>query len=97
MISYKFHSQGARRLKLRNIPECATMSGGCAIEHLAAKGDPHAFEFPTPMWKYSDCSFSFSGLKHTLEKTIHRLEKEYGKCLQTTVENECKRCSNYGT
>lgn len=77
---FKLYFQGARRLKLRNIPECAVMSGGQAIEHLAAKGDPHVFEFPTPMWKYKDCTFSFSGLKNSLLKLIQRLEKEYGKC-----------------
>lgn len=67
------------------------MSGGQAIEHLAAKGDPHGFEFPTPMWKYRDCSFSFSGLKNSLARTIQRLEKEYGKYSQTTlVESECQ-------
>ncbi|XP_071530637.1 tRNA N6-adenosine threonylcarbamoyltransferase, mitochondrial isoform X2 [Panulirus ornatus] len=69
--------KGARRLKLRNIPECASMSGGQAIEYLASKGDPHTYEFPTPMGKYRDCSFSFAGLKHCLEKLIRKLEKEY--------------------
>lgn len=81
--SQKLCSQGARRLKLRNIPECATMSGGRAIEHLAVKGDPHAFEFPTPMWKYRDCTFSFSGLKNALKRNIENLEKQYGKCSQS--------------
>lgn len=76
---FEFSFQGARRLKLRNIPECAAMSGGQAIEHLAARGDPHAFEFPTPMWKYRDCTFSFSGLKNTLLKLIEGQEKKYGK------------------
>ncbi|KAG7176235.1 probable tRNA N6-adenosine threonylcarbamoyltransferase, mitochondrial isoform X2 [Homarus americanus] len=69
--------QGARRLKLRNIPECASMSGGQAIEYLATGGNPRAYEFPTPMGKYKDCTFSFSGLKHTLTRLIERLEEEY--------------------
>ncbi|XP_063593069.1 tRNA N6-adenosine threonylcarbamoyltransferase, mitochondrial-like [Penaeus indicus] len=40
--------KGARRLKLRNIPECSSMSGGQAIEHLAKEGNPRAYDFPTP-------------------------------------------------
>ncbi|XP_050727792.1 tRNA N6-adenosine threonylcarbamoyltransferase, mitochondrial-like [Eriocheir sinensis] len=84
--------KGARRLKLRNIPECAAMSGGQAIEHLAARGDPHAFEFPTPMWKYRDCTFSFSGLKNSLLKLIKVLEKKYeieGGSVIPGVEDIC--------
>ncbi|XP_045615500.1 tRNA N6-adenosine threonylcarbamoyltransferase, mitochondrial isoform X1 [Procambarus clarkii] len=69
--------KGARRLKLRNIPECSSMSGGHAIEYLASSGNPRAYEFPTPMGKYRDCSFSFSGLKHSLVKVISKLEEEY--------------------
>ncbi|XP_068217195.1 tRNA N6-adenosine threonylcarbamoyltransferase, mitochondrial [Palaemon carinicauda] len=69
--------KGARRLKLRNIPECSSMCGGQAIEYLAREGNPRAFEFPTPMWRYRDCTFSFSGLKYTLKRTIEKLEKEY--------------------
>ncbi|XP_042888819.1 probable tRNA N6-adenosine threonylcarbamoyltransferase, mitochondrial isoform X3 [Penaeus japonicus] len=69
--------KGARRLKLRNIPECSSMSGGQAIEHLAKEGNPRAYDFPTPMWKYRDCTFSFAGLKHSLLKLITKLEEEY--------------------
>ncbi|XP_064112621.1 tRNA N6-adenosine threonylcarbamoyltransferase, mitochondrial-like [Macrobrachium nipponense] len=69
--------KGARRLKLRNIPELSSMCGGQAIEYLARDGNPRAFDFPTPMWKYSDCTFSFSGLKFTLKKTVEKLEEEY--------------------
>nr|XP_053634120.1 tRNA N6-adenosine threonylcarbamoyltransferase, mitochondrial-like isoform X1 [Cherax quadricarinatus] len=69
--------KGARRLKLRNIREFSSMSGGQAIEYLAATGNPRAYEFPTPMWKYRDCSFSFSGLKNSLFKIISRLEEKY--------------------
>ncbi|XP_071530639.1 tRNA N6-adenosine threonylcarbamoyltransferase, mitochondrial isoform X4 [Panulirus ornatus] len=76
-LTVRMIKEGARRLKLRNIPECASMSGGQAIEYLASKGDPHTYEFPTPMGKYRDCSFSFAGLKHCLEKLIRKLEKEY--------------------
>lgn len=81
----KLYPQGARRLKLRNIPECATMSGGQAIEHLAVRGDPRAFEFPTPMWKYRDCTFSFSGLKNAVKSITEKLEKQYGKCSQSIL------------
>lgn len=84
--------KGARRLKLRNIPECATMSGGQAIEHLAARGDPRAFEFPTPMWKYRDCTFSFSGLKNAVKSITEKLEKEYeveGGTVLPCIEDVC--------
>lgn len=71
--------QGARRLKLRNLPECAGMSGGRAIEHLARSGDPHAFTFPSPLLQHGDCSFSFAGLKQCLFKTVENLEGKHGK------------------
>ncbi|XP_069172368.1 tRNA N6-adenosine threonylcarbamoyltransferase, mitochondrial isoform X2 [Procambarus clarkii] len=76
-LTIRMVHKGARRLKLRNIPECSSMSGGHAIEYLASSGNPRAYEFPTPMGKYRDCSFSFSGLKHSLVKVISKLEEEY--------------------
>ncbi|KAK3887277.1 hypothetical protein Pcinc_008632 [Petrolisthes cinctipes] len=70
--------KGARRLKLRNLPECASMSGGRAVEHLARSGDPLAFTFPSPLLQHADCSFSFAGLKQCLFKIAENLEGEHG-------------------
>ncbi|MPC14291.1 putative tRNA N6-adenosine threonylcarbamoyltransferase, mitochondrial [Portunus trituberculatus] len=91
-LTVRMVEKGARRLKLRNIPECATMSGGQAIEHLAVRGDPHAFEFPTPMWKYRDCTFSFSGLKNAVKRITENLEEQYeieGGSVLPCVEDIC--------
>ncbi|XP_076348748.1 threonyl-carbamoyl synthesis 4 isoform X9 [Tachypleus tridentatus] len=68
----------ARRLKLRNIPAFSTVGGGQAIETLAKEGNSHAFNFPTPLSKYRDCNFSFSGLKFRAYKIITEEEKKHG-------------------
>lgn len=36
----------ARRLKLKNLPECSSMYGGEAIEYLAKSGNPNAYDIP---------------------------------------------------
>ncbi|KAK7066703.1 putative tRNA N6-adenosine threonylcarbamoyltransferase, mitochondrial [Halocaridina rubra] len=87
--------KAARRLKLRNIPECSSMSGGQAVEYLSREGDPRAFDYPTPMWKYRDCSFSFSGLKHTLYKNIEKLEVEYAIEGGRVLPNIRDVCASY--
>lgn len=47
--------QAARRLKLRNIPALSAMSGGRALEEMAKRGDPRAFDFgASPMHRYRD-------------------------------------------
>ncbi|XP_069690667.1 tRNA N6-adenosine threonylcarbamoyltransferase, mitochondrial isoform X2 [Periplaneta americana] len=68
--------KAARRLKLRNLPEFRTLSGGRAIEFAASKSvNPRAFEFPTILAHYRDCNFSVAGLKNTLRKHILKQEK----------------------
>lgn len=65
----------ARRLKLRNLPEYAWISGGRAIELAAASSTNMAkYDFPLPLSHYRDCQFSFAGLKNTA--TRHILQQE---------------------
>lgn len=71
--------QAARRLKLRNLPEFRTLSGGTAIELAASKStDPQAFEFPMVMAQYRDCNFSMAGIKNCVRRHILQQEKLHG-------------------
>ncbi|XP_074884084.1 tRNA N6-adenosine threonylcarbamoyltransferase, mitochondrial isoform X1 [Buteo buteo] len=68
----------ARRLSLRKHPECHSMAGGKAIEHLAQTGDWQQYTFRLPMQQYRNCDFSFSGLQNLANKAIIQKEKEEG-------------------
>ncbi|XP_028621588.1 probable tRNA N6-adenosine threonylcarbamoyltransferase, mitochondrial isoform X2 [Grammomys surdaster] len=68
----------ARRLSLIKHPECSTMSGGKAIEHLAKEGDRFHFTINPPMQNAKNCDFSFTGLQHVTNKLITHKEKEEG-------------------
>ncbi|XP_049743619.1 tRNA N6-adenosine threonylcarbamoyltransferase, mitochondrial isoform X1 [Elephas maximus indicus] len=68
----------ARRLCLRKHPECSTMSGGKAIEHLAKQGNKLHFDLKPPMQHARNCDFSFSGLQNVADKIIKQKEKEEG-------------------
>ncbi|XP_005866347.1 PREDICTED: probable tRNA N6-adenosine threonylcarbamoyltransferase, mitochondrial [Myotis brandtii] len=68
----------ARRLSLTKHPECAAMSGGRAIEHLAKQGNRLRFDLTPPMHRAKNCDFSFTGLQHAVDKIITRKEKEEG-------------------
>ncbi|XP_029790121.1 probable tRNA N6-adenosine threonylcarbamoyltransferase, mitochondrial isoform X2 [Suricata suricatta] len=68
----------ARRLSLVKHPECSTMSGGKAIEHLAKQGHKLHFDFKPPMQRAKNCDFSFTGLQHVIDKIITQKEKEEG-------------------
>ncbi|KAK3108529.1 hypothetical protein FSP39_009998 [Pinctada imbricata] len=65
----------ARSLNLRLLPQCARLPGGAAIETMAKKGDPRAFDFPTPQFKTPNCDFMFSSLYY---KAMLREEKKHG-------------------
>ncbi|KAF0304512.1 putative tRNA N6-adenosine threonylcarbamoyltransferase, mitochondrial [Amphibalanus amphitrite] len=86
--------KAARRLKLRNLPECATLAGGRAVELLAARGDPHAFEFPLPLSQYRDCSFSFAGLKFTAQKLAASEEQRHGVVASGVVPTAADLCAS---
>jgi len=73
----------ARRLKLRNIPEYSSTSGGRAVELLAKKGNINAFDYKTPLSLYKDCSFSFSGLGNAFLRHLLKEEKKFGKLLHS--------------
>uniref|UniRef100_A0A8C3D053 N(6)-L-threonylcarbamoyladenine synthase n=1 Tax=Cairina moschata TaxID=8855 RepID=A0A8C3D053_CAIMO len=68
----------ARRLSLIKHPECHSMAGGKAIEHLAQTGNRQQYTFSLPMQRYRNCDFSFSGLQNLINKTIIQKEKEEG-------------------
>ncbi|XP_059676082.1 tRNA N6-adenosine threonylcarbamoyltransferase, mitochondrial isoform X2 [Gavia stellata] len=68
----------ARRLSLRKHPECHSMAGGKAIEHLAQTGNRQQHTFRLPMQQYRNCDFSFSGLQNLVNKAIIQKEKEEG-------------------
>ncbi|XP_072730762.1 tRNA N6-adenosine threonylcarbamoyltransferase, mitochondrial isoform X1 [Ciconia boyciana] len=68
----------ARRLSLRKHPECHSMAGGKAIEHLAQTGNRQQHTFRLPMQQYRNCHFSFSGLQNLVNKAIIQKEKEEG-------------------
>ncbi len=50
--------------------------GGPVISHLAAKGDPAAFDFPRAMLPDTPLDFSFSGLKTSVLTMVRRLERD---------------------
>ncbi|NXE45651.1 OSGP2 protein, partial [Casuarius casuarius] len=68
----------ARRLSLSKHPECHSMAGGKAIEHLAQTGNRQQYKFRVPMQHYRNCHFSFSGLQNLVNKVIIQKEKEEG-------------------
>ncbi|XP_054579530.1 tRNA N6-adenosine threonylcarbamoyltransferase, mitochondrial isoform X5 [Eptesicus fuscus] len=68
----------ARRLSLVRHPECAAMSGGRAIEHLAKRGNRLRFDLTPPMHRAKNCDFSFTGLQHAIDRIVTKKEKEEG-------------------
>ncbi|MBN3314512.1 OSGP2 protein, partial [Atractosteus spatula] len=69
-----------RRLSLIKHPECSTLSGGQAIEHLAKQGDRLKFYLKSPMGQHLDCNFSFAGLRNQVTQVI--IKKEEGEGVQ---------------
>ncbi|XP_053327830.1 tRNA N6-adenosine threonylcarbamoyltransferase, mitochondrial [Spea bombifrons] len=68
----------ARRLSLIHHPECASMSGGQGIEHLAQYGNRTHIHFTVPMSQQQDCNFSFAGLRNHINQVIQKKEAEEG-------------------
>ncbi|XP_056648288.1 tRNA N6-adenosine threonylcarbamoyltransferase, mitochondrial [Diorhabda sublineata] len=67
----------ARRMKLKNLPEYSTLSGGQAVELAASKADnPLAYKFTIPLLMYKNCNFSFSGIKNQLQYQLQKEEKQ---------------------
>lgn len=85
--------QTARRLKLKNVPQFASVSGGEAVERTAQGGDPQAFEFPgAVMSHHRHCDFSFAGLKYHAQKLIEKEEAKYGMLSRLTFVS--RLCGN---
>lgn len=68
----------ARRLKLKNLPECYEMSGGGMVEHMACHGDTVAFPVPRVTAFSDSCNFSFAGIKSHYLRYIEEEEKKQG-------------------
>ncbi|XP_053554581.1 tRNA N6-adenosine threonylcarbamoyltransferase, mitochondrial [Bombina bombina] len=68
----------ARQLSLINHPECSSMGGGQAIEHLARYGNRLLVHLRTPMSQHKDCNFSFAGLRSQVNNIIQKKEAEEG-------------------
>jgi tRNA A37 threonylcarbamoyltransferase TsaD len=47
-------------------------NGGAALEAIARQGNPNAYPFNIPMRKYSNCDFSYAGLKTSVRLCIER-------------------------
>lgn len=69
----------ARRLKLKNLPECYGLTGGASIELIAKKGNMEVFKIPQILRQRNDCNFSFSGLRSAYQNYIEEEEKKQGK------------------
>ena len=53
----------ARRLRLKDLPNCKGLSGGLAIELMSKGGDVTKYPIKNILNQAQDCNFSFSGLK----------------------------------
>ncbi|XP_064614471.1 tRNA N6-adenosine threonylcarbamoyltransferase, mitochondrial-like [Liolophura sinensis] len=86
----------ARRLKLKNIAQFASMSGGEAVERTAQGGDPRAFEFPAAvMSHHRHCDFSFAGLKYHAHKLIEKEEAKYDTAPDHIIPSAPDVCASF--
>ncbi|KAL3832080.1 hypothetical protein ACJMK2_023758 [Sinanodonta woodiana] len=86
----------ARKLKLKNLPECSGLSGGASIELMAKKGNPAAFKFPHHiLGRYPHCNFSFSGLKETARRIIEDEETKHGVEGPNIIPNVADFCASF--
>ncbi|XP_076460991.1 tRNA N6-adenosine threonylcarbamoyltransferase, mitochondrial-like [Babylonia areolata] len=85
----------ARQMKLKNLPECSSLSGGAAIELLAKSGNPRAFQFPQVMTKLPDCHFSFAGIKFAAKKLIEAEEKRLNTSASSVVSSAPDICASF--
>lgn len=66
-------------MKLKNLPEYSTLSGGQAIEMAASRAtNPSQYEFTIPLAHRKDCNFSFAGLKTQLLRHVIKDEEVLG-------------------
>ncbi|KAL8620458.1 hypothetical protein ACOMHN_048391 [Nucella lapillus] len=84
-----------RQMKLKNLPECSGLSGGAAVELLAQRGDPKAFQFPQVMTRQPDCHFSFAGLKFAAKKLIDTEERRLNTSVTSVVSSAPDICASF--
>ncbi|XP_023932712.1 probable tRNA N6-adenosine threonylcarbamoyltransferase, mitochondrial [Lingula anatina] len=85
----------ARKLNLKLVPECHGLSGGAAVELLAQKGDPTAFEFPHIRTQHRDCNFSFVGIRTFVERLIEMEEEKFGIKDGSILPNVSDVCASF--
>lgn len=73
-------------MKLKNIPEYSTLSGGQAVELAATRAtNPTQFAFTIPLSQNKDCNFSMAGIKTQVQRYIVEEEKQHGKNLNFPI------------
>ncbi|UYV69284.1 OSGEPL1, partial [Cordylochernes scorpioides] len=86
----------ARRLKLKNIAEFRTMSGGQAVETLASRsGNQLAYEYPLTLKHSPDCNFSFSGILFNGLRHIQDSERKLGILGDEMLPDLEDMCASY--
>ncbi|ESN89869.1 hypothetical protein HELRODRAFT_91302 [Helobdella robusta] len=86
----------ARRLRLKDLPQCTNLSGGQSIEVVASGGNPFRYPLFPIMTRLADCNFSFSGLKSWAMRTIEEEELEQGVLLcEGHISNLADFCATF--
>ncbi|XP_017777741.1 PREDICTED: probable tRNA N6-adenosine threonylcarbamoyltransferase, mitochondrial isoform X2 [Nicrophorus vespilloides] len=86
----------ARRMKLMNLPEFATLSGGQAIELAASKGtDAEQFKFSVPLLQYKNCNFSLAGIKNQVWRHIVQQEKLHNVEADALIPDVFNLCAGF--
>ena len=90
-------AQVARRLKLRNLRQYESLSGGAAIERLARGADVTAIAPPSPhapTYSRRDCNFSFSGVTSRYLRLIAAEEARHGVRGGNVLPNVADVCAS---
>ncbi|XP_060561727.1 tRNA N6-adenosine threonylcarbamoyltransferase, mitochondrial-like [Ruditapes philippinarum] len=85
----------ARRMKLKNLPECYNMSGGAMVEHIAKQGDIEKFPPLEILSGNRSCNFSFSGMKTHYMRLIENKEKEQEIVASNVISNAGDVCASF--
>ncbi|XP_053374102.1 tRNA N6-adenosine threonylcarbamoyltransferase, mitochondrial-like [Mercenaria mercenaria] len=85
----------ARRMKLKNLPECYDMSGGAMMEHMAKQGDIEAIPAPDVSFAQRSCNFSFSGIKSHYIRNIEQEEAKQGIVASHVISNASDMCASF--
>ncbi|KAL4222210.1 putative tRNA N6-adenosine threonylcarbamoyltransferase [Mactra antiquata] len=85
----------ARRLKLKNLPQCNGLSGGGMIELLARDGDIEAIPAPNVHSDQNASSFSFAGIKSQYLRYIEEEEIKQGIVASHVISNASDMCASF--